>query len=256
MNGSLDFLNMIKNGAEKSSERSGNVTSHRQVVSHESMMIAKGSNLIDGSENGQTDITVPMSRKSAEMERSKPSGKIAVIDTETNWHDEVMSVGVAIADEKSFKCVDRRYYIIEPECRVGGFFSGVMYKCQDKPFESERDRVLEEVRRYLDGYGVTRIFAYNGKFDVGHLPELADYEWYDIMRLAAYKQFNSAIPASAECCKTGRLKRDYGVEPIMRMLTGNSRYFEVHNAVLDAVDELKIMELLGHEIEMYECARL
>ena len=88
------------------------------------------------------------------------------------------------------------------------------------------------------------------------ITELSGYEWYDIMRLAAYRQFNNSIPQTAECCKTGRLKRNYGVEPIMRMLTGNSSYFEVHNAVMDAVDELKIMELLGHGIEKYECARI
>lgn len=221
-NGSLDFLNMIKNGAKTPVERPKE----------------------------------PDTVNASFVEQVQVGGRIAVIDTETNWHDEVMSVGVAIADQKSFRCVDRRYYIIEPECRVGGYFSGVMYKCQDRPFEAERDTVLNAVRKYLDGFGVSKIFAYNGKFDVGHLPELADYEWYDIMRLAAYRQYNSAIPASAECCKTGRLKRDYGVEPIMRMLTGNVRYSEVHNAVLDAVDELKIMELLGHEIEAYECARL
>ena len=225
MNGSLDFLNMIKNGAEKSSQR-------------------------------PVKAPVEMPKADAEVPGFTPGDKIAVIDTETNWHDQVMSVGVAIADQKSLKCVDRRYYVIEPECRVGGYFSSVMYKCQDKPFEAERDIVIDAVRKYLDGFGISRIFAYNGKFDVGHLPELADYQWYDIMRLAAYKQYNSAIPASAECCKTGRLKRDYGVESIMRMLTGNARYYEVHNAVLDAVDELKIMELLGHEIEAYECARL
>ncbi len=229
-NGSLDFLNMIKNGAEKSSSRTVKTPGERSKE--------------------------PGAACSTCVEQVKVGGRIAVIDTETNWHDEVMSVGVAIADQKSFKCLDRRYYVIEPECRVGGYFSGVMYKCKDRPFEAERDTVIEAVRQYLDGYGISRIFAYNGKFDVGHLPELADYEWYDIMRLAAYRQYNSAIPASAECCKTGRLKRDYGVESIMRMLTGNVRYSEVHNAVLDAVDELKIMELLGHEIEAYECARL
>jgi hypothetical protein len=230
MNGSLDFLNMIKNGAEKNSSPMAKTPVER--------------------------LQKPGAVCATCDEQVQAGGRIAVIDTETNWRDEVMSGGVAIADQKSFRCLDRHYYVIEPECRVGGYFSGVMYKCKDRPFEAERDTVLNAVRKYLDGFGVAKIFAYNGKFDVGYLPELADYEWYDIMRLAAYRQYNSAIPASAECCKTGRLKRDYGVEPIMRMLSGNVRYCEVHNAVLDAVDELKIMELLGHEIEAYECARL
>jgi hypothetical protein len=74
------------------------------------------------------------------------------------------------------------------------------------------------------------------------------------MRLAAYQQYNKAIPASAECCKTGRLKRGYGVEDILKMLSGNNRYRETHNAVTDAEDELKIMILLGYEISEYDIA--
>ena len=42
----------------------------------------------------------------------------------------------------------------------------------------------------------------------------------------------------------------------MCLLTGNRRYMETHNAVLDAVDELKIVELLGRTIEEYECGRI
>lgn len=38
---------------------------------------------------------------------------IAVIDTETNWNDEVMSIGVVIANQK-YKMMDSRYYIISP----------------------------------------------------------------------------------------------------------------------------------------------
>ena len=70
------------------------------------------------------------------------------------------------------------------------------------------------------------------------------------MRLAAYKQYNSAIPENAECCKTGQLKRGYGVEPILRML-GKEMYYETHNALMDAMDELEIVRLLGHPVDMY-----
>ena len=64
------------------------------------------------------------------------------------------------------------------------------------------------------------------------------------------------IPDSAECCATGKLKRNYGVEPIMRLLTGSSNYYEVHNALCDAADELKIMKLLGHDLNTYTGARI
>ncbi len=74
------------------------------------------------------------------------------------------------------------------------------------------------------------------------------------MRLAAYRKYNKAISESADCYKTGRLKRGYGVEDILQMLSGNSKYSETHNAVMDAEDELKIMQLLGWGINEYDIA--
>ncbi|MBS6163460.1 MAG: hypothetical protein KH847_06245, partial [Clostridiales bacterium] len=74
--------------------------------------------------------------------------------------------------------------------------------------------------------------------------------WHDIMKIAAYKQYNTKIPESAKCCKTGRLKNGYGVENIMRLL-GNCRYIETHNALIDARDELEIIKLLGQPINIY-----
>ena len=37
----------------------------------------------------------------------------------------------------------------------------------------------------------------------------------------------------------------------MRMLTGDKWYYETHNAVIDAIDELTIMALLGYPPEQY-----
>ena len=73
----------------------------------------------------------------------------------------------------------------------------------------------------------------------------------DIMRLAAYRQFNPCIPSDAECFSTGRMKRGYGVEPMLRMLSGRRSYYETHNALHDAMDELEIMRLLGYRPEEY-----
>ena len=184
------------------------------------------------------------------------NGMIAVIDTETNWRDEVMSVGVALADAETYVCLGKRYYIFDPECRVGGMFSNVMYKTDARPITCSRDEAIEDIGQFLMDQGINKIFAYNAKFDLGHLPELCGFEWFDIMRIAAYRQYNQYIPDSLPCCKTGRLKSNYGVEPIMHMLTGNNRYRETHNAVNDACDELKIVELLGLPLETYECARI
>ena len=195
-------------------------------------------------------------------EEPKPARKnqaaslIAVIDTETNWHDEVMSLGVAIPDKSTFKCVDTRYYIFDPEVRIGGMYSGVLYKCANKAITTTRAGALENLIRHLKSGRISDIYAYNARFDFSHLPELREFNWYDIMRIAAYRQFNRSIPATAPCCKTGRLKSNYGVESITRMLTGNERYCEVHNAVADAVDELRIMELLGQPADIYNCAEI
>ncbi len=40
------------------------------------------------------------------------------------------------------------------------------------------------------------------------------------------------------------------------MFRKNKRYDETHNAVLDARDELEIMQLLGYGLDVYEVARL
>ena len=42
----------------------------------------------------------------------------------------------------------------------------------------------------------------------------------------------------------------------LKMLTGDDRYSETHNAVRDAEDELRIIQLLGHGLQQYEIARI
>ena len=225
--GSLDFLNMIKNSAE-------------------------GSSFYKTEDGTDTKKAVNATNRAC----SNAAASFAVIDTETNWHNQVMSLGVAIADEKTCRCIDKRYYIFDPECRVGGMYSGVMNYGDVKAVKTKRNNAIEDLHRFLSEHGVRRIMAYNAKFDYGHLPELSGYQWYDIMRIAAYKQYNAAIPADAECCKTGRLKTDYGVEPILQLLSKDRRYMEIHNAVCDAIDELRIVELLGLDLSIYDCARI
>lgn len=193
-----------------------------------------------------------------ELFSGKKSGegaeKFAVIDTETNWNDEVMSIGVVVANSAAMEKIDMRYYIIDPEYKVGGMYSNELRIDKKEVHLADRKQVLKEIRQWLDTYNVQKIFAYNAVFDKRHLPEYSKYQWYDIMRLAAYRQYNRAIPDCADCYKTGRLKRGYGVEDILQMLSGNKWYSETHNAVLDAEDELKIMRLLGQGIKEYEIA--
>ena len=176
----------------------------------------------------------------------------AVIDTETNWADQVMSIGTVIAEADTFRPVAAKYHILPAYCEVGGmYYDALFLETPVKPICCTRQAAMRDLNSWFAQYGVTDIFAYNARFDKTHLPELRGLQWFDIMRLAAYRQHNPKIPEDADLCSTGRLKRGYGVESVLRLLSGSYDYRETHNAILDALDELEIMHLLGHPLEHY-----
>lgn len=176
-----------------------------------------------------------------------------VIDTETNFRNEVISIGTVIADGK--KIIGKRYYILTPYKNYLAMYSGALYAVLPDR-ECSRGEAVDELKAFFAEYSAGSIFAYNANFDYGMLPEFRSYEWYDIMRIAAYSQFNKKIPDNAELFSTGRLKRGCGVENIYRMLSGNPEYRETHNALLDAEDEFEIMRMLGCPLEEYAVARI
>ena len=179
-------------------------------------------------------------------------GYFAVIDTETNWVDQVMSIGTVIANTDTLEAMDAKYHVLPLECQVGGMYESTLFiPTPVKPILCTREDALQALRKWFQAFGVRSVFAYNACFDRNHLPELRFFEWYDIMRLAAYKQYNHKIPNDAPCCATGRLKRGYGVEAMLRLLSGVSSYQETHNALYDAADELEIMRLLGYPLDTY-----
>ena len=183
--------------------------------------------------------------------------QFAVLDTETNWKNELMSLGAFLGESDGFSPVGGKYYVLEPQWQVGGMYDGVLDLAPRACTQYvSRETAIEGLRDFLQAHGVTKIFAYNARFDLGLLPELRDFSWYDIMRLAAYRQYNCRIPAHWPCCKTGRLKSHYGVEPMLRLLSGDPGYRETHNACLDARDELRIMALLGLPLSSYEAGRI
>lgn len=183
--------------------------------------------------------------------------QIAVIDTETNWADAVMSIGVVLADRESLKPTDCRYYLFDPEIEIGGMYDTVLLLPQARPTGCcSRARAMQALDVWLQDNGVTELFAYNARFDRSHLPELSDFDWHDIMKIAAYRQHNPWIGDTMPCCATGRLKRQYGVEAILRLMTGDQTYRETHNALLDAADELHIMQLLKLTRVKYPCCRI
>jgi len=184
---------------------------------------------------------------------------IAVIDTETTYYDHVCSIGVVIADDTYFNIAEKIYFVIEPTCEEPSMFSYVLNIVRDKETFAKRcsrEEAMKILKTKLTKHGVTKIFAYNAKFDYGHLVELKSYEWYDIMRIAAYKDLNKSIPSYLPSYKTGRLKTGYGVENMIRILSGDCSYCEVHNAVCDAEDELMIMRLLELPILSYEIGKI
>lgn len=171
--------------------------------------------------------------------------------------DEVMSIGTIIADSITFELIDKRYYILTPFKNHGGMYTYTLYAGGIKPdLECSRKKAMDELIRFFFAYDVETIFAYNAAFDYRHLPELRHLAWYDIMKLAAYRQYNSKIPSCAECYGTGRLKSGYGVESIYRMLSKDIEYCEMHNALTDALDELQIMKLLNHDLSRYTFAKI
>ena len=179
-------------------------------------------------------------------------GRFAVMDTETNWADQVMSIGTVIADTDTLQAIEAKYHILPMECQIGGMYEATLYiETPVKPILCTRQDAIEDLQAWFCSHSVQSIFAYNTCFDRNHLPELRNYNWHDIMRLAAYRQHNPKIPATADLCSTGRLKRGYGVEAMLRLLRGECTYCETHNAFFDALEELEIMQLLGHDLEKY-----
>lgn len=176
----------------------------------------------------------------------------AVIDTETNWSDQVMSIGTVLARVSDFTPVAARYQILTPEYLTGGMYSATLFdEGPVQPQLCSREQALQQLDSWLRAQKVRHLFAYNASFDYNHLPELRHYCWHDIMRLAAYRQTNPAIAPDADCYATGRLKRGYGVEAVLRMLRRDGEYHESHNALSDALDELQILKLLTHPLTAY-----
>lgn len=176
----------------------------------------------------------------------------AIIDTETTWTKRLMTIGVVIANTATFETRDYRYYILTPEIEEGGVFrteaylkaSGIVKKCGHK-------EAIYDILDFLERHGVTMLFAYNVGLDKQLLPELSSFEWMDIAPLATNecsKKFilNDEKYYSSEC-----VKRKYRVRSIVRMVSGNDFYTETHNALFDAVDELKIMQYLRYTLESY-----
>ena len=104
-------------------------------------------------------------------------GYFAVIDTETNWADQVMSIGTVIADADNFQIIAVKYHVLPLECEVGGMYESALFL--DIPFSPilcTRQEALDHLTGWFAEYGITKVFAYNACFDRNHLPELGAYQ--------------------------------------------------------------------------------
>ena len=140
-------------------------------------------------------------------------GQVAEIVVSTAIGDgfEVFRIAT-VGNADTFEAIEAKYHILPIECEIGGMYESTLFiETPVKPIICTRAEAIADLRAWFQRHGVHSIFAYNACFDRNHLPELRDFDWYDIMRLAAYKQYNPKIPAYADCCSTGRLKRGYGV---------------------------------------------
>lgn len=194
--------------------------------------------------------TVARAVTNSELKGFYPLRKIAVIDTETTRDAELMTVGCVVADSKTLLPVDYRYMAFSPQVKKGGMYSYAISRVFDPQVYTSREEGIRELLSWLEENQITSIFAYNAQFDYKLLPELSHLDWFDIMQVAAYKQYNPRLPETAEYYNSGRLKGKYGVEGMMRLLTGKE-YRELHNACCDAFDELKIMRLINRDRGQY-----
>ena len=180
--------------------------------------------------------------------------RIAVIDTETNWDNELMSVAAVTAEDGAFLPLEARYFVIGQAYERGGMFSREVLLNPEYARWTGRAEAVAALREFLLENGVQKVFAYNARFDYALLPELSRFTWHDIMTVAVNRNFNKAIPETADCYKTGRLKHGCGVQPILRIVSGDPFYRETHNALNDALDELAIMRGVGVGADGYAAA--
>lgn len=89
----------------------------------------------------------------------------AVIDTETNWEDKVMSIGTVIADADTFKPVCAKYHILPVFCEIGGmYYDALFLKTPVKPMLCTRQEAMGDLLHWLADYNVTTMYAFKRQF--------------------------------------------------------------------------------------------
>lgn len=179
----------------------------------------------------------------------------AVLDSEVNWVNSAMSIGVVVANE-NFEILSKKYFIFVPDCLIGGLYYNNMDSIHgDIAIEGHRKSKLKDLISFFRENDVKKIFAYDALTEFNLFPELRGFMWFDIFQFAAYKQYNEFLPKDAEYFSNGRLKSGFNVGNILSYIFGES-HDEAHNALQDALDELSIMRFLGISPTFYSSLQL
>ncbi|ENY68499.1 Hypothetical protein MAU_5750 [Metamycoplasma auris 15026] len=261
----------IKNKDEFKKYIAYTITKHRYLIdknielenNNDSMLDTK--NELSNSSNSNDLIdnskTVTLYTKFNDIDTSNSNIEnefnFAVIDVETNFFDKVISIGVVIAKSNDFKVVDTNYWIIKENSKFPAIYSKSLLGplCRYDHYTGydieTYDLAIEKLIDFLNKYNVKHWFSYTS-FDYRHLPKLSNiFQYHDISIVAKNKNFNDFIPDYFETFRNGALKRGYGAESIYRLVTKNDEYFETHNGLIDAIDELIIMYALELDIESF-----
>jgi|GEM_PF-3570304 len=206
------------------------------------------------------------------------SEKFVMIDVETDGGNLVCTIGAVIVNSKTWIIEELHYYTIEGTehlCWYGnainlGQFAEFLQEFEQITFTKNicaYDEAIQGLRKTINTHHITQIFAYNASFDCRMLPEFSDFIWCDVIHKAAYEQYNPLLPKNTEFYGSGKMKRGYSVESMYRLVCPKhkgylpswkrkfgqlgSKYFETHNGLIDAVDQVRIMQAIGYTSELY-----
>lgn len=85
------------------------------------------------------------------MSNSNNNAYFAVIDTETTWSNEVMSIGIVISNSADFLPLETKYYVLSPEYLNGGMFSSVIkIKGQKVDINGSRSKIISDIKSFFE----------------------------------------------------------------------------------------------------------
>ena len=181
---------------------------------------------------------------------------IAIIDAKLNFIDEIISIGIAIVDAKTFKVKTAEYFLVPEELIIDGFNNDniTIAHTYQTYFGAHKD-IENHIRKLLNQYNITNIYTFNGKFIYRKLAGLQKYHWYDIIKVAAYKQYNYKLPDNLMFNDQGRLLYKCNIKDLMEILTKTYFYYTNH-ALYDTLDIARMMSLIDLPIEQYGFSKI